>query len=332
MAYAQHPLSAAFPAMTAVEFQALKDSIENIGIQNAITLYEGMVIDGWHRYTASQELGMPCPEVELGDVDPVDFVKAQNKERRHLSAGAWALIETELWQWRAVGKPASANSASDAENSLAISARDAADSLANSAPGAEYHDPKANSVPGAELASKTSAEMAASAGVGVRTIERAKKVGRDAVPEIQSAVKSGAVSLKDAHAVADMPKEEQAALAAAGPAAIKQAARAKKPAPQRTTAAAPSVEHDDRESPEDAERELLADHERLLADNQMMGRVFESDDRLAAAMAEIARLTEENRVLTTRVQGLMNEKDAAVKAAKAYKRKLDALEKRTGAA
>jgi len=321
MAYVQHPLSAAFPAMSAAEFQALKDSIENIGVQNAITLYEGMVIDGWHRYSASLDLRMPCPEVELGDVDPVDFVKAQNKERRHLSAGAWALIETELWQWRAVGKPASASSA-----------RDAADSSANSAPGAEYHEPKANSVPGAELASKTAAEMAASAGVGVRTIERAKKVGRDAVPEIQSAVKSGAVSLKDAHAVADMPKEEQAALAAAGPAAIKQAARAKKPAPQRPTAAPSPVEREDRESPEDAERELLADHERLLADNQMMGRVFESVDRLAAAMAEIARLTEENRVLTTRVQGLMNEKDAAVKAAKAYKRKLDALEKRTGAA
>lgn len=321
MAYDQHPLSAAFPAMSAAQFQALKDSIENIGVQNAITLHEGMVIDGWHRYSASLDLGMPCPEVELGDVDPVDFVKAQNKERRHLSAGAWALIETELWQWRAVGNPALTIAASGAENGGAISA---------SASDASAADP--NSLPGRELPAKTAAQMAASAGVGVATIERAKKVGRDAVPEIQSAVKSGAVSLKDAHAVADMPKEEQAALAAAGPAAIKQAAREKKAPQKRTTPAASPVENDDRESPEDAERELLADHERLLADNQMMGRVFESEDRLAAAMKEIARLAEENRVLLTRVNGLVNEKDAAVKAAKAYKRKLDALEKRTGAA
>lgn len=317
MAYVQHPLSAAFPAMSAVEFQALKDSIENIGVQNSITLYEGMVIDGWHRYTASQELGMSCPESELGDIDPVDFVKAQNKERRHLTAGALALIETELWQWRAVGKPAI--SANGAANSAAISASDSATG-------------GANSLPGRELQPKTAAAMAESAGVSVATIEQAKKVGRNAVPEIQSAVKAGAVSLKDAHAVADMPKEEQAALAAAGPAAIKQAARGKKAAPQRAAAASSPVESGDRESHEDAEREMLADHERLLADNQMMGRVFESDDRLAAAMVEITRLTEENRVLTTRVQGLMNEKDAAVKAAKAYKRKLDALEKRTGAA
>lgn len=316
MAYVQHPLSAAFPAISAAEFQALKDSIENIGVQNPITLYEGMVIDGWHRYTASQELGMSCPESELGDVDPVDFVKAQNTERRHLTAGALALIETELWQWRAVGKPAI--SANGAANSAVISASDSATG-------------GANSLPSRELQPKTAAAMAESAGVSVATIEQAKKVGRNAVPEIQSAVKSGAVSLKDAHAVADMPKEEQAALAAAGPDAIKQAARAKKPAPQRAAVTPPPAGHADHESHDDAARELLADHERLLADNQMMGRVFEADDRLAAAMKEIARLDEENRVLRTRVNGLINEKDAAVKAAKACKRKLDALEKQKGA-
>lgn len=297
MAYVQHPLSAAFPAMSAPDFQALKDSIECIGVQNEITLHEGMVIDGWHRYSASQELGMSCPERELpADVDPVDFVKAQNKERRHLPVGAWALIEAELWDWRAAGRPVADKGA----------------------PGAPF--------------SPTVATMAESAGASVRTMKQAGKVKRDALPEIKDAVKSGAVSLKDAHAVADMPKEEQAALAAAGPDAIKQAARAKKSAPQRAEVTPPQVGHADDESHEDAERELLADHERLLADNQMMGRVFEADDRLAAAMKEIARLEEENRVLRTRVNGLINEKDAAVKAAKACKRKLDALEKQKGAA
>ena len=41
--YVQHPLSAAFPAMSAEDFQALTDSIDNIGVQNPITLFEGMV-------------------------------------------------------------------------------------------------------------------------------------------------------------------------------------------------------------------------------------------------------------------------------------------------
>ncbi|CUJ80958.1 Uncharacterised protein [Achromobacter sp. 2789STDY5608628] len=316
MTYRQHPLSAAFPAMSAAEFQALKDSVECIGVQNPITLFEGMVIDGWHRYSACVDLGMPCPERELpADVEPVDFVKAQNKERRHLSAGAWALIETELWQWRSIGKPISANSA----------------------PGAEYQDAERNSAPGAELAAKSAADMAASAGVSVRSIEQAKSVSRKAAPEIKDAVKAGALSLKDAAVVATLPQEEQAALAAEGPEAIKKAARTKAAKPASGTPQAPDVPPSmsgqvNAAGGDDAQAEMLADYERLSADNQMMARVFEADDKLAAAMAEVARLTEENRVLTTRVNGLIGEKDAAVKTAKTYKRKLDALEKRTGTA
>ena len=34
MSYAQHPLSAAFPTMSHDDFQALKDSIVEIGVQN----------------------------------------------------------------------------------------------------------------------------------------------------------------------------------------------------------------------------------------------------------------------------------------------------------
>jgi hypothetical protein len=304
MAYVQHPLSAAFPAMSAAEFQSLKDSIENIGVQNPIILYEGMVIDGWHRYGACQQLGMSCPESQLGDVDPVDFVKAQNKERRHLSVGAWALIEAELWDWRAAGRPA----------------------VDKGAPGAPFPP--------------TVAKMAEAAGASVRTMKQAGKVKREAAPEIKDAVKSGAVSLKDAHAIADLPKEEQAALAAAGPQAIKEAARAVTPSKEASAAqsqpgaklAPPADADNDDASNEGLAADALEDYQRLLEDNQMMGRVFDADDRLRAAMAEITRLEEENRVLLTRVNGLVNEKDAAVKAAKSYKRKLDALEKRTGAA
>jgi len=302
MSYTQHPLSAAFPPMAPEDFQSLKDSVENIGVQNPITLFEDMVIDGWHRYSASQELGMPCPEVQLrADVDPVDFVKAQNKERRHLPVGAWALIEAELWDWRAVGRPAAVNGA----------------------PGAPF--------------TPTVAAMADAAGASVRTMKQAGKVKREAVPGIKDAVKSGAVSLKDAHAVADLPKDEQVALAAAGPKAIKEAARAAMPprqatAPQSQPGADAAPPADVGEDSSDEERDTLADYQRLVDDNQMMGRVFEADDRLAAAMAEVARLTEQNRVLQTRINGLINEKDAAVKSAKAFKRKLEALEKRVGTA
>ncbi len=173
-ALTQHPLSAAFPAMSAEDFQSLKDSIMNIGVQNPITMFEGMVIDGWHRYSAATELGMDCPSVELGDVDPRDFVLAQNKARRHVTQAQLAMATTTVYAWRPVGNPA----------------------LSNSAPGAEL---------------KTTKELAVSAGVSERTIEQAKAVQTKAAPEVVEAVKAGEIGLKKAAAIAKLPKEEQAA-------------------------------------------------------------------------------------------------------------------------
>lgn len=160
--------------MSAEDFQSLKDSIMSIGVQNPITVFEGMVIDGWHRYSAATELGMDCPVVELGDVDPRDFVLAQNKARRHVTQAQLALATTAVYAWRPVGNPA----------------------LSNSAPGAEL---------------KTTKELAAAAGVGERTIEQAKTVQKKAAPEVVEAVKTGEIGLKKAAAIAKLPKEEQAA-------------------------------------------------------------------------------------------------------------------------
>ena len=98
--FVQHPLSAAFPRMTPEEFQELKDSIEVLGVQNPITLHDGMVIDGWHRYSAARELDLPCPVVNLAqDIDPRDFVMAQNKARRHVTKAQLAIATTAGAAW-----------------------------------------------------------------------------------------------------------------------------------------------------------------------------------------------------------------------------------------
>jgi hypothetical protein len=174
MQYSQHPLSAAFPAMHADEFQSLKDSIENIGVQNPITLFEGMVIDGWHRYSAATELGMDCPRKELDAwIDPVAFVRAQNKDRRHLPLSAWALIEVSLREWKPSHRPDKGELSSPLQAS--------------------------------------NQEMADAVGVTKRTIQQAKAVQSNATPEVIAAVKSGEIGLPKAAAIAKLPKEEQAA-------------------------------------------------------------------------------------------------------------------------
>lgn len=167
----QHPLSAAFPAMPADQFEALKDSITNIGVQDPITLYEGMVIDGWHRYTAAKELGMECPTVELGDVDPQAFVIAKNKARRHIQQGQIALAVAAVYQW----KPA--------------------------------HREKG--APGAPFLSKTNDELAEIAGTSKRTMQQAKAVESKAAPKVREAVKAGEISVKRGAEIAQLPAKEQ---------------------------------------------------------------------------------------------------------------------------
>lgn len=193
----QHPLSAAFPRMANDEFQELKDSIETNGVLNPISLLDGMVLDGWHRYSAATELGMDCPAVVLGDgIDPRDFVLAQNKARRNLTASQRANAVTAVFQWRPHGDQRSAVTA-DRPNEPAVTAE----------------------------VSKTTKELAAIAGVGTRTIEQAKAVHAGAVQEVQDAVKVGAVTVEVAAAVAKLPAKDQVMLAAKGPDAMRAAIR-----------------------------------------------------------------------------------------------------------
>lgn len=280
----QHPLSAAFPAMDAEAFAALKESVQKVGVQNAVVLFEGKVLDGWHRYTAAQQTGTPCPAVHLdADADPKDFVIAQNERRRHLTASQIAAAVVAVHAWAPTGRP---NSQGE-ENRKPT-----------------FHFPKTNG------------ELADIAGVSIQTIKQAKAVQTQAAPGIQEAVKTGAVSVSDATTVAKRPPEEQEAIAAAGPEAIKMAAKAPKKGKPKAEPTQPSDASHGGEA--DELRRLLAEKDahidelagmlkETMADNELMSKAFEADDQLAAAMAEVKRCTAMVQVLESRVTGLMNE-------------------------
>lgn len=254
--------------MSAADFQALKDSIMEIGVQNPITLFEGMVIDGWHRYSAATDLGMDCPVVELGDVDPRDFVLAQNKARRHVTQAQLGLAVTAVYAWMPAGNPALSQSGS------------------------------------ACPVGKTNSELAQIAGVSERTIKQAKAIQTKAAPEVVEAVKRGEIGGEKAAAIAKLPKEEQAA-------AIHQ------PAPKPV--AAPAYDGPD-------EAELRAAELQEQADQEAFNKLLLADDKLATAYEEIKRLNAVNAVLESRMQGLMNEKNEAIRLCKQLQRRLDRAE------
>lgn len=96
----QHPLSAAFPAMTADELQRLTDDIAANGQRTPIVALGAEVLDGWHRYQACTAAGLePIVEQYQGD-DPAQFVLSLNLHRRHLTESQRAAAVTMCAEWR----------------------------------------------------------------------------------------------------------------------------------------------------------------------------------------------------------------------------------------
>lgn len=144
----RHELSALFTDMPNDEFEQLKASIEERGfIDPVIRMYEGQVLDGWHRYRAGLELNLLrrlqfrawCEDREG---DPKRFVYGRNLHRRHLTPGQRAQIAVTYNERYGIGRPETKD---DAETS-----------------------------PNGEV--KSRAELAKEANVGERTIDRAVKV------------------------------------------------------------------------------------------------------------------------------------------------------------
>jgi len=85
----RHRLSVAFGDMSPPEFAAFLADIAKNGIRNAVTLFEGYILDGWHRYRAAQQLGILCPAKEFrGSLSEASAeVDSQNNYRRHDDLG-----------------------------------------------------------------------------------------------------------------------------------------------------------------------------------------------------------------------------------------------------
>lgn len=109
----QHPLSAAFPAMSAEDFAALVEDIKANGQREPVMVYEGMVLDGWHRYRACLQIGAKPQQFTFpADKDPVAFVLSHNLHRRHLTPSQRAAAVVACTAWAPPHRPKKAETVS----------------------------------------------------------------------------------------------------------------------------------------------------------------------------------------------------------------------------
>jgi ParB-like nuclease family protein len=103
--YVAHELALVFPPMTEPEFAALKEDIREHGQYEPITLYEGKILDGLHRYRACQELDRE-PTVVRFEGNPraaAQLVLGRNFHRRHLTTSQRAMVAAEMCKLRPRG-------------------------------------------------------------------------------------------------------------------------------------------------------------------------------------------------------------------------------------
>ena len=110
MTYARHPLSAAWPDMAEEDFTALKDSIAHSGLLEPITLFEGQILDGWHRYSACIETGVEPRFFEFSGDAPAQYVQDKHT-RRPLTLTQRLTCIALMSRWRPRGGSQSAGPA-----------------------------------------------------------------------------------------------------------------------------------------------------------------------------------------------------------------------------
>lgn len=96
--YKQHPVAVSLMSggMDDEEFNAFCADVESRGILFPASLYEGMVLDGWHRYRAAQRTGSELKFIEYKGKDPAGYIASCNVLRRKLSSLQRALVGARL--------------------------------------------------------------------------------------------------------------------------------------------------------------------------------------------------------------------------------------------
>lgn len=97
--YEQHPIAIALMpgGMDDMEFNAFCVDVGERGfVGGPITIFEGKVLDGWHRYRAAKKTGTAPQFKTYEGKDPVGYIAASNVLRRRLGSLQKALVAARM--------------------------------------------------------------------------------------------------------------------------------------------------------------------------------------------------------------------------------------------
>ena len=94
--YQPHPLANLMPAMTPESYEILKKSIQINGLLQPISVYQGIILDGRHRFQACLDLDLQPAIEEWNGADALRYVEAMNLARRQLSLPQRALAAASI--------------------------------------------------------------------------------------------------------------------------------------------------------------------------------------------------------------------------------------------
>lgn len=209
-------LKAYIDPLTQEEYTALERSILAEGCRDALVLWGEVLVDGHNRYAICQAHGLPFQTIQNTLFKSMEDVHLwmidQHLGRRSVSdfqRGVLALRKREIIAERRARNQAPAPATADADDTSSPPWDDAgsAQELATVPP----------------LASRD--DIAKAARLSSNQVVLIEKIRNQATPEVVAALKSGAISLNAAAAVASLPAQEQVAAAVGGVDELKQAAR-----------------------------------------------------------------------------------------------------------
>jgi ParB-like chromosome segregation protein Spo0J len=226
---APHPICLLIPSADDDELQDLTDDIRAHGLIAPIVLFEGMILDGRNRAAACERAGVAPRYVsfEGGREDALILVVSHNLKRRHLTKQAIAdsLVAAEDFNlhYTLMEPAAAAEAAADGPEAQSV---------------IKITEPK--------TASSRKLAQAAGRVVSHVMIAATRKVKEKGEPELQEAVKKGRIGVQDAAKAADLPPEQQKAIAGSPKPrrAAAEAAEAAKSAVSRPGGATPRGEVD----------------------------------------------------------------------------------------